>query len=66
MLVHSIGNLIKTYDNRYKLVLDVAKVARKIAKDIEESNDSEKTVEKPVSLAIRFLEKNICQDSMSR
>lgn len=61
MLVHSIGNLIKAYDNRYKLVLDAAKVARKIAKDVEESEEPEKMVEKPVSLAIKFLEKHKCQ-----
>lgn len=50
MLNPAIGKLIKEYDNRYKLVLDVAKEARVIA-DINE-NDIDKNLEKSVTLAI--------------
>lgn len=50
MLNPAIGKLIKEYDNRYKLVLDVAKEAREIA--IENENDNDKNVEKSVTLAI--------------
>ena len=50
MLNPAIGKLIKEYDNRYKLVLDVAKEAREIA--IENENDTDKNVEKSVTLAI--------------
>ena len=50
MLNPAIGKLIKEYDNRYKLVLDVAKEARVIA-DINE-NDIDKILEKSVTLAI--------------
>lgn len=50
MLNPAIGKLIKEYDNRYKLVLDVAKEAREIA--VENENDTDKNVEKSVTLAI--------------
>lgn len=50
MLNPAIGKLIKEYDNRYKLVLDVAKEARVIA-DLNE-NDIDKNLEKSVTLAI--------------
>ncbi len=50
MLNPAIGKLIEHYDNRYKLVLTVARSARKIA-SIAETN-SEIITEKPVSLAI--------------
>jgi len=50
MLNPAIGKLIKEYDNRYKLVLDVAKEAREIA--IQNENDTDKNVEKSVTLAI--------------
>lgn len=50
MLNPAIGKLIKEYDNRYKLVLDVAKEAREIA--IQNENDNDKNVEKSVTLAI--------------
>jgi len=50
MLNPAIGKLIKEYDNRYKLVLDVAKEAREIA--IQNEDDTDKNVEKSVTLAI--------------
>lgn len=50
MLNPAIGKLIKEYDNRYKLVLDVAKEAREIA--VQNENDNDKNVEKSVTLAI--------------
>lgn len=50
MLNPAIGKLIKEYDNRYKLVLDVAKEAREIA--IENENATDENVEKSVTLAI--------------
>ncbi len=50
MLNPAIGKLIKEYDNRYKLVLDVAKEAREIA--IQNEDDNDKNVEKSVTLAI--------------
>lgn len=65
MLVPSIGNLLKAYDSQYRLVLDVAKLARKIASEIEESDETEKTVEKPVSLAIKHLENQKCPNNQN-
>lgn len=50
MLNPAIGKLIKNYDNRYRLVVDISKKARKIAK--AESESVEPSTEKPVSLAI--------------
>ncbi len=50
MLNPAIGQLINSYDNRYKLVIEVAKTARDIAEDAEK--DGEILVEKTVSLAI--------------
>lgn len=50
MLDPAIGKLIEHYDNRYKLVLTVARSARKIA-SVAETN-KEIITEKPVSLAI--------------
>lgn len=50
MLNPNIGKLIKNYDNRYRLVIDIAYNAREISKVIEESGEI--TTEKPVSLAI--------------
>ncbi len=50
MLNPSIGVLIQNTDSRYKLVLDVAKKAREIAK---EAQDNEQIItEKPVTLAM--------------
>ena len=50
MLTPNIGKLIKNYDNRYRLVIDIAYNAREISKGIEESGEI--TTEKPVSMAI--------------
>ncbi len=50
MLNPNIGKLIKDYDNRYRLVLDVAHTARDISKEIEESGEISTC--KPVSVAI--------------
>lgn len=57
MLNPAIGKLIKNYENRYELVLDVARVARKIAEENE--NETDKNVEKSVSLAIDKLAEEI-------
>lgn len=57
MLNPNIGKLIRNYDNRYRLVLDVAHTAREISgKAIE---NGEITVEKPVSVAIDKLASEI-------
>lgn len=50
MLNPAIGRLIKKCDSRYELVLEVAKLARIIAKEHEDSIDP--AFEKSVSLAI--------------
>lgn len=50
MLNPAIGKLIHKYESRYQLVLDVSKLARVIAKENE--NETDKRVEKSVSLAI--------------
>lgn len=59
MLNENLGKLIENYDNRYRLVTDIAKCARKISKKAE--NDGEILIEKPVSIAIDKLanDKNI-------
>ncbi len=53
MLNPNIGKLIKTYENRYRLVLDVANTARKISKSQEENGEI--STIKPVSIAIDTL-----------
>lgn len=50
MLNPSIGLLIQNTDSRYKLVLDVAKKAREIAKEAQDNNQI--ITEKPVTLAM--------------
>ena len=50
MLNPSIGVLIQNNESRYKLVLDVAKKARDIAKEAQENGQI--IVEKPVTLAM--------------
>lgn len=49
----NIGRLIEDYDNRYRLVMDIAKRAR----DISEKPDKteEEMITKPVSMAIDSL-----------
>ncbi len=57
MLNPNIGKLIKSCDNRYRLVLDVAHTAREISgKAIE---NGEISTEKPVSVAIDKLASEI-------
>ena len=53
MLNPAIGKLIRHSDSRYKLVLDVAKKAREIAK--EASDEGQIITEKPVTLAMNEL-----------
>ena len=50
MLNPAIGKLIQNCDNRYSLVLEIAKEARSIAD--EAIQNEEIVIEKPVSLAI--------------
>ncbi len=50
MLNPSIGVLINNSESRYKLVLDVAKKAREIAKEAQDNGDT--IIEKPVTLAM--------------
>ena len=55
MLDPAIGKLIVNYENRYRLVVDIAKEAREIAKKAEERGEI--IIEKTVSLAIDKLAK---------
>ncbi len=57
MLNPAIGKLIESYDNRYRLVLEVADVAREISGEANERGEI--IVEKPVSIAIDKLASNI-------
>ena len=57
MLNTNIGKLIQSYDNRYRLVIDVAHTAREIAKKMQETGDI--STEKPVSIAIDRLASEI-------
>jgi len=60
MLNPSIGKLINEYENRYDLVIDVARRARKISNRAE--NDGEILTEKPVTLALDELAEEKCKD----
>ena len=53
MLNPAIGKLIENYDNRYRLVTDIAKCARELSTDAEEKGEI--LIEKPVSIAINKL-----------
>lgn len=53
MLNPSIGKLITKEDNRYRLVLEVAKQARKITDDARA--EGEIIIEKPVTVAMNEL-----------
>ena len=55
MLNPAIGKLINNYENRYDLVLDIAKRAREISEKAEK--DNEIIIEKPVTLAMNQLAK---------
>ncbi len=59
MLNPAIGKLIENYDNRYRLVTDVAKLAREVSTEAQEREEI--LIEKPVSIAINKLaeEKNL-------
>ncbi len=57
MLNPSIGKLIENYDNRYKLVLEIAEEARNILCDANEKGEI--IVEKPVNLAIEKIASKI-------
>jgi DNA-directed RNA polymerase subunit omega len=59
MLNPSIGKLINTYENRYDLVIDVARRARQISNRAE--NEQEILTEKPVTLALDELAEEKCQ-----
>jgi len=50
MLNPNIGKLIQNSENRYRLVLDIARTAREISAEAMENGDI--SVEKPVSVAI--------------
>lgn len=57
MLNPNIGKLIQNYNNRYRLVIDVAHTAREVSQESEENGEI--TVEKPVSVAIDKLASEI-------
>ena len=50
MLNPNSGKLIKNYDNRYRLVIDIAHNAREISQNLEQAGEI--STEKPVSMAI--------------
>lgn len=50
MLNPNIGKLISGYENRYRLVIDIAHTARDISQKQEETGEI--SIEKPVSVAI--------------
>ncbi len=57
MLNPNIGKLIMNYENRYRLVIDIAHNAREISKRYEENGEI--LIEKPVSLSIDKLAREI-------
>ena len=57
MLNPSIGKLINSNESRYKLVLDIAKKARNIAKQAEDNGEI--IIEKPVTLAMNEMAADI-------
>lgn len=56
MLNPSIAKLIKNYDSRYQLVVDVANLARHISEKAEE--EGRVLTEKPVNMALNQLAEN--------
>ena len=58
MLNPAIGKLINAYENRYDLVIDVAKRARLISKRAQQNDKI--LVEKPVTLAMEELAEEKC------
>lgn len=59
MLNPAIGRLIQKCDSRYELVLEIAKLARIIAKEHEDSTDP--AFEKSVSLAIDEIDAGVLE-----
>lgn len=59
MLKPAITDLMKIYNNRYSLVIAIAKRARQIASKAEFENET--LVEKPVSMAIDEVVNGKCQ-----
>lgn len=53
MLNPAIGKLIENYENRYRLVSDIAKCAREVSHEAEQREEI--LIEKPVSIAINKL-----------
>lgn len=53
MLNPAIGKLIENYENRYRLVTDIAKCAREVSAEAEAKEEI--IIEKPVSIAINKL-----------
>ena len=60
MLNPAIGKLIESYENRYKLVIDVAKRAREISDRAEENHEI--LTEKPITLVIN----EICEETCNK
>ena len=58
MLNPAIGKLINAYENRYDLVIDVAKRARLISKRAQQNDEI--LVEKPVTLDMEELAEEKC------
>ena len=58
MLNPALGKLINAYENRYDLVIDVAKRARLISKRAQQNDEI--LVEKPVTLAMEELAEEKC------
>ena len=57
MLNPNIGKLIKNYDNRYRLVLDIANTARDISQN--QADSGEISTCKPVSVTIDTLAEKV-------
>jgi len=53
MLNPNLGKLIENYENRYRLVTDIAKCARDVSQKAEDNGEI--LIEKPVSIAINKL-----------
>ncbi len=60
MLNPAIGKLIRHYDSRYQLVLDVAHKARQISERAEQ--EEEILLDKPVTLAMNYLTSELEDD----
>lgn len=58
MLNPSIGKLINTYESRYQLVTDIAKLARHISQKADEEGKA--LTEKPVNTAMNEIAEKFC------